>query len=466
MKVLRVLGVLAVLLGLAVVPAAAAPDAPPGKWVTDFTVLNLENQPATVEIVRYNQCVGACTPDSGTSVASTVIPANGSYYYNPVSDPAFPAGFSGSIVLSSDRLLGTTVTIANDGTGNAYASDAYSGISEVSPSVFLPIIMGKLGPWNTRIAVQNAGTAATNVTIRYIGSGAPADTVITNLPPNMMALVDQLNNPGMSNFNGSAVVTADQPLAVEVDEYKSTGGVLISYVGVPSSQADSVIYMPGYIAQGTWATDFTIVNTEAAAANIQITFAKSALTMSGTIAANGSAYINGYAGVKPAGWTGAAPVSGYYGSATVTSTNGKKLVVVYNIANSGGGPGNRQMGYVGFPATLGATKIAVPLIENMYSTGWNTTFSVQKIEAGSADLQMSYSGNKLANCSPCTYSITDAEQAHTFNQVTDGHIPTGFLGGVVITSNKKIVVIADQDKNSTVGDTAAGFPGLAVPVGP
>ena len=369
----------------------------------------------------------------------------------------------GSIVLSSNTLLGTTVTVANDGTGAAYASDAYTGISEVSTSVFLPIIMGKLGVWNTRIAVQNAGTATTNVTIHYIGTGAPADTIISNLPPNMMAIVDQLDNAGMTNFNGSAVVTASQPLAVEVDEYKSSGGVLISYVGVPSSQADSVVYMPGFIAQGQWATDFTIVNTEGAAADVTITFAKSALTMSGSIPANGSAYINGFANVKPAGWTGAPPVSGYYGSATVTSTNGKKLVVVYNIANSGGGPGNRQMGYVGFPATLGAKKIAVPLIENMYSTGWNTTFSVQKIESGTAALQMAYSGNKTPLCSPCTYNLTDAEQAHTFNQTTDGHIPTGFLGGVVITSDKKIVVIADQDKNSTAGDTAAGFPGLVIP---
>jgi hypothetical protein len=412
-----------------------------------------------VQISRYGQCTGACAPDAGTTVASPTIPASGSYYYNPALDPSFPSGFSGSIVLSSDKLLGATVTLANGGTGSAYASDAYSGVSEVSKSVFLPIIMGKLGVWNTRIAVQNAGVANTNVTIHYIGSGAPADTVISNLPSNMMAIVDQIDNAAMTNFNGSAAVSASEPLAIEVDEYKSTGGVLVSYVGVPASQAVSTIYMPGFIAQGQWATDFTIVNTDgAASADVQITFVNSANTMSGSIPANGAAYINGFAGVKPAGWTGAPPVSGYYGAAKIVSTNGKKLVVVYNISNSAAGPGNYAIGYVGLGS--GAKKLAVPLIEHRYSSGWDTTFSVQNIEGGNANLSMVYSGNLAPICNPCTKTMTT--ESFTFNQVTDGHVPTGFLGGVTITSDKQIVVIADQNKTGALGDTAAGFPGIPV----
>jgi hypothetical protein len=387
-----------------------------------------------------------------------LISANGSEYYNPGADASFPSPFVGSIVLSSDRLLASTVTVANDQSGSQYASDAYPGVSDVATSVFLPIIMAQLGPWNTRIAVQNAGTGNANVTISYVGAGAPAPTTITNLPPNMTALVDQAS-AGVTNFNGSAKVTSNQPLAVEVDEYKSTGGVLISYAGVPSAQADNVIYMPGFIAQGLWATDFTIVNTEGVPATVNVTFTSSSESLSGTIPANGSAYING---TNHVGFTGNPPLSNYYGAAKVTSNT--KVVVVYNLANSGnGGPGNRQMGYVGFSGLSSATKVAVPLIENNYSTGWNTTFSVQKVEGGDAHLQMTYSGNKAPVCNPCTYLLTDASPAYTFNQASGTHVPTGFLGGVMITSDKKVVVIADQDKNSTVGDTAAGFPGIAVP---
>jgi hypothetical protein len=278
-----------------------------------------------------------------------------------------------------------------------------------------------------------------------------------------MAIVDQSDNAGMTNFNGSAVVSASEPLAVEVDEYKSTGGVLVSYVGVPDSQAVSTVYLPGFIAQGQWATDFTIVNTDgAAAADVTVTFSGSAATLGGSIPANGAAYVNGFAGVKPAGWTGAPPVSGYYGAAKVVSTNAKKLVVVYNISNSAGGPGNYAMGYVGFGS--GAKKVAIPLIENRYSSGWDTTFSVQNIEGGDAALEMVYSGNLAPLCNPCKKTMTT--ESFTFNQTTDGHVPAGFLGGVMITSTKNIVVIADQNKTGAQGDTAAGYPGLAVAVAP
>ena len=450
------------ILGLAIIsvvfPAIAGPV---GNWTTDFTLYNLnESQSASVAIMRYSECTGgSCTSDSGTLVTSTTISPDGSFYYNPAADSGFPSSYTGSIIVSSSQPLVGTVTLANDLTGTQYASDAYSAVVSPSTSVYLPIVMAKLGAWNTRITVQNAGTSTANVTIDYVGSGAPGDTTITNLPASMMAMVDQYDL-GVSNFNGSAIVTSTEPLAVIVEEYKTTGGVLVTYNGVPSSDADTTVYLPGYIAQGTWATDFTIVNTEGTTANISVAFSGSGNSLSGTIAGNGSGYINGYAGVYPPGWTGTAPTSGYYGSATITSD--KNIVVAYNISNSGGGVGNLAMGYVGFPSSGAGTTIVVPLIMNTYSTGWNTTFSVQNIAGGTANLNLYYTGNLSPNCSPCNYSMTSV--SHTFNQLADGHVPTGFLGGVKIVSDKSIVVIADQANTAYSsyigGDSAAGFTGF------
>ncbi|RLI51941.1 MAG: hypothetical protein DRP09_18700 [Candidatus Thorarchaeota archaeon] len=458
MKYLRALGLVAVLAALLATSVQA--QGPPGSWTTDFTILNLESTAGTVNITRYAECTPPCTADGGTLVVEEAIAANGSYYYNPALDSGFPDNWSGSIVVSADKQIAATVTVANSESGSGYASDAYAGVSVVEDSVFLPIVMGSLGSWNTIMAIQNVGSATTDVTIQYIGSGAPANTTVSNLPPNMTAIVDQQDNSGMSNFNGSALVTAsgDQPLAVVVEEYKTTGGVLVDYVGIPLSQADTTIYMPGFIAQGVWATDFTIVNTTGNLATVDIAFSGASNALHGTIAANGSAYVNGYTGSYPAGWTGTAPTSGYYGSATVTSD--EDIVIVYNISNSAGGAGNFSVGYVGPPSTQGAMDVAVPLIENHYSTGWDTTFSVQVVGGGTANLSMTYSGNMAASCSPCTASVTGSG---TFNQVTDGHVPAGFLGGVTISSSADIVVIGDQNKTGGVGDTAAGFPGIPIP---
>ncbi len=458
MKKIRILGAVLLLVVIMAVPGVT--QGPPGNWTTDFTVLNLAGNSGTLQITRYGECSGSsCTADSGTSIASVPLSAHGSYYYNPINDSNFPSG-AAAVVLSSDTPVAAIATAANGLTGSSYASDAYAAVSQPSSSVFLPIIMGNLGVWNTRIAVQNAGSTTTDVTITYIGDGAPGATTINNLPPGMVALVDQQENTGMSNFNGSAqVTTTGEPVAVLVDEYKSSGGVLVSYVGVASTEADTTIYMPGYIAQGVWATDFTIVNTGSSATNITISFSGSSDTITGSLSGNSSAYVNGFAGVYPSGWTGSAPSSGYYGSATITSSS-QDIVVVYNISNSAGGPGNYALGYVGYPTSAGATQVAVPLIENHYSSGWDTTFSVQNIEGGTATLYLTYSGNQTASCNPCTYTMTT--DSHTFNQTIDGHIPSGFIGGVTITSTKKIVVVGDQNLAGGVGDTAAGFPGIKV----
>jgi len=434
--------------------------APLGNWVTDFTLYNLsDTQTASISVRRYDACEGSCVADTGTVVVDTTISPNDSFYYNPASDGTFPSDYVGSIVVTSDQPLVGTVTLANDLTGSDYASDAYSAVVVPATEVFLPIIMARLGVWNTRISIQNAGSSDANITIDYIGSGAPSDTTITGLPANMMAMVDQYDL-GATGFNGSAVVTSSQPVAVIVEEYKTSGGVLVSYNGVPSANASQTVYLPGFIGQGVWATDFTIVNTEGSPATVSVSFSDSGNSLSGTIPADGSVYINGYAGIYPAGWTGAAPTSGYYGSASVTSST--DIVVAYNIANSGGGPGNLAMGYIGFASSSVAQEVVVPLIMNNYSTGWDTTFSVQNVDGGTANLDLYYSGNLSPSCSPCEFAMTEA--SHTFNQASDAHIPSGFLGGVKIVSDKNIVVIADQanydSPNYAGGDSAAGFAGF------
>lgn len=450
----------AITLALIVILVLAMPvlSAPPGSWITDFTLFNLSNSaPASVVITRYAQCSGSgCAADAGTTVVSPTIAAGGSFYYNPVSDPSFPTGFAGSIAVSSDQPLAGTVTLANNLTGVDYASDAYSAVSAPATTTYLPIVL-RWAAWSTRITVQNTGATNATVTITYVGSGAPSATTISNLPPNMMAMVD-LSDAG--TFNGSATVTSTNAVAVVVEEYKTTGGVLVTYNGIPSTMAGSPIYLPGYIDQGSWATDMTIVSA-GGSGTATVTFAGTSDSLTGPVSAASSPYLNRY-GSLPSGWTGTFPTT-YYGSATVTSTT--PVVVAYNISNSGlGGAGNLAEGYVGFAASQGAMTVVVPLIEHMYSN-WNTTFSVQSLDGTPAILSMSYSGNIAPLCSPCNVTMSAASQ--TFNQTVDGHVPMGFIGGVKIVSDKNIVVIADQANTTTAtyigGDSAAGFSGFPSP---
>ncbi|MDW8064571.1 MAG: hypothetical protein RMK32_02930 [Anaerolineae bacterium] len=440
---------------LAIGPAWGAP---PGQFTVDFNIQNMGSSPATI-VVDFVNPNGSLR---GSKTFTNVAPG-GSAYFNPAlhtlnDGSMLEPGWQGSAVASSDQPISAIATIANNLSGPQYVSDAYVGVVEPATTVFAPIIMARYGPWNTRMAIQNAGSAPANVNIQFVkGPNVVATQSISNLPSGASAIVDQFANPdpNLNNFNGSAIITATQPIAVTVDEYKRTGGLLVSYTALPLSKASTTLYMPGYInAYGPWTTDFTIINTAPSTATVQIQFTNNQV-LNCTVPGNGSLYLNPAVGTY-GGCTGGPLATNFYGAATVNST--QPIVIAYNIANTLG-PGNRAIGYTAFSPSDVGTRVAVPLIENEYGGGkWITTFSVQVVGGGNAALTLIYSGNT----GTYTYqaSITDAK---TFNQLSDGHVPTGFLGSVTISSTKPIAVIGDQNSLILDGDVAAGFPGVRAP---
>ncbi|WP_376790583.1 hypothetical protein [Thermoflexus sp.] len=430
--------------------------APPGQFTVDFNIQNLGTSSANIVVNFIN-------PDGSSAGTKTFynVSAGGSAYFNPAlhtldGGGTLPSGWQGAAIVSADQPVSAIATVANNLSGSQYVSDAYVGIGEPAPVVFAPIVMAKFGPWNTRMAIQNAGALSATVEIQFISGGSVVATQsIPNLPAGASALVDQWDHPTLTNFNGSAIISATQPVAVTVDEYRTTGGLLVSYSALPLSKASTTLYMPGYInAYGSWTTDFTMINTASSPASVQIQFTNNQ-TLNCSIPANGSLYLNPAANVY-GGCTGGPLASNFYGAATVTST--QPLVIAYNIANTLG-PGDRAIGYTAFAPSDVGTKMAVPLIENQYSGGkWTTTFSVQVIGGGAAQLTLNYSGN----LGTFSRNVT-VQDAQTFNQLSDGHIPPGFLGSVTILSDKPIAVIGDQNSLILSGDVAAGFPGVKSP---
>ena len=72
MKILKTLSLVIMLMGVVFIPVSA--QGPPGAWATDITLLNLQNETATVEIVRYDECTVADCVDAGTVITSTTLP--------------------------------------------------------------------------------------------------------------------------------------------------------------------------------------------------------------------------------------------------------------------------------------------------------------------------------------------------------------------------------------------------------
>lgn len=206
--------------------------APPGEFTVDFNIQNMGTDPANIVVNFIN-------PDGSSAGTKTFngVPAGGSAYFNPAlhtldGDGTLPSGWQGAAIVSADQPVSAIATVANNLSGPQYVSDAYVGIGEPSTVVFAPIVMAKYGPWNTRMAIQNAGTSPANVEIRFISGGIVVATQsILNLPVGASALVDQLDHPTLANFNGSAIIEATQPVAVTVDEYRITGGTVSLLLG-------------------------------------------------------------------------------------------------------------------------------------------------------------------------------------------------------------------------------------------
>jgi hypothetical protein len=436
--------------------AGPALGAPPGRFTADYSIQNLGSRPAIVMIRFVN-------PDGSEAGKKTFynVPAGGSAYFHPARHALdggipLPAGWWGTAIVSADQPVAAVTTVANDLSGPLYASDAYGGAVEPSPILFAPLVRIQRGSWNTRIVVQNAGDAPANVRIRFVsGRTVVAAQTISDLPAGASAIVDRYEHPALSHFNGSAVITGTAPLVVTVDEYRTRGGLLISYTGLPLSKAGTTLYMPGYLnAYGPWTTDFTLVNTSNIPAFVRIRFTNNQILYC-TVPANGNLYLNPAAGVY-GGCAGGPLASNFHGAATVSAS--QPIVIAYRITNALG-PGDQALAYTAVhPADTG-TKMAVPLIQNQYGEGkWTTAFAVQVIGGGTARLSLTYKGN----LGTFTWRglITDFR---AFNPASDGHVPAGFLGSALILSDKPLAVVGSRSSPIQPGDAAAGFPGVKVP---
>jgi hypothetical protein len=134
----------------------------------------------------------------------------------------------------------------------------------------------KLSPYSSTINVQNIGTDTATITIKYYnqdGSVATSvdDTLSVNQSKNYITL------PVDNGFNGSAVISSSQPLAVLSNlNHTNSSSVAVareSYLG--SSEGAETVYLPllttklGAVSNDTW---FSIQNVGTDTATVNVTY--------------------------------------------------------------------------------------------------------------------------------------------------------------------------------------------------
>ncbi|NIV31042.1 MAG: hypothetical protein GWN58_16580, partial [Anaerolineae bacterium] len=177
-------------------------------WYSQNTSLHIRNtssSQASVTVTYYDQDSSASYSDG-----PYLIPPNGVLRRWAPSVTALPVSFAGSAVIDSDKPI--VARLYEQGEVRKMSNGTFVQGSQAS---YVPVACNTCGGWRSYIRVQNVGSAAAEVQVRYYDSGGNAvgnPETLSNL--GVYRARNAASLPG--GLDGSAVLTADQPIIVRV----------------------------------------------------------------------------------------------------------------------------------------------------------------------------------------------------------------------------------------------------------
>lgn len=409
-------------------------------YISGIQVANLQSDAATVTLTAYN-------PDgtqNGTDLVDQ-IPGNGSKTYFPISNVS--AGFSGSVVISSDK---NVAAISNILSSDFTAAASYVGRSSGATEVQLPLLnKDNAGIFTTWYSVQNASTDPANVNVAYSDSTSASATVQPGAAK--VFYQSQESHPGPV-FAGT--VTSDKPVVAAV--IQESDQIIFAYTGFsggatapvfPLINANNANYITGLQIQnaGSQATDVTVSYTPSSAGT--------ACTETQTIQPGASAtfalaaFANGSNSTCAAGAT-------FIGSAAVTGNSASQPLV--GIGNQLL-PGVNGEAYGSFDPDQATNVVVMPLIMDRNS-GYFTGFNVQHVGGPQTTVNCTFSNS--------TYTVSGTlSQGQALTNIQQNNIADGYVGSArceASDTNAKIVAVVNQLQAGATNDQFLVYEGVNV----
>ena len=414
----------------------------PGTFVSAITVLNPSTSPGPANIV-----VDFYDP-SGVKVTTVtnppVAPGGTAFWYVP-NITGLTANQTYSAVVSADQQVYATVNLSTLAGTTPIMGETYNGVDSaaVVTSAAAPSVLRNYYGFTSNVVVQNTGTAAANVSVTVAGSGSTGAINFTTTPQNVASNASftldlaTLSNLG-DNFNGAATVNgSSNNVAVISNNYTpTTSSSVPNYLfsstnGVPAGASSTIAYVPGlYKYYYGFFTALIVQNVDTAPANVVVTYQTGATdTFSNLAPGTSHVFFTPSNGSLP---------SGFIGSATVSTTNGKQILAQVNVQGTPGTTsGVGLASYSGF--TNGTTSVFAPgLVKNYYT--FNSSLTIQNVDTTTApagSITITYSnGASHTNAQP----LGPGASLLLYTPNEPG-IPDKFNGGatVVSTGGQKIV---------------------------
>jgi hypothetical protein len=335
------------------------------------------------------------------------------------------------------------------------------------------------GTISTAFAVQNLGDQDADITVEFrSASGALTGSIYQRVGPGGLYNFDQRydsGNPGQSPFQGSAIVSASQPVGAVVNMMRRGGEVESheSYNGLADDQIGTNIVIPQILrnissAGLVWNTTISVQNTNTSASvDVQILYIPDPImnaTLGGTLTQPYTQTLTLAAGATRIVDQAVEPTqigAKFFGSARVYAT-GPVGVSAYSD-----GSGRVLMAYPTF--TSGTTNaIALPSIyKNIMSLGnsYSTAILIANLGSSEAQVEIRYLATSgigtVSGVDTVTVPVNGARNVD--QRYTDGHAPSitsdRFMGGAVVrsTNGQPIAVMVNLRGGSRYGMTYAGI---------
>lgn len=302
--------------------------------------------------------------------------------------------------------------------------------------------------YSSGFQVANMSSTDANIVVSYVNQDGTVDATVDDI---ILGDGSTTYFPiGASDgFNGSVVISSDQPVAAIANVLGDGFAFGASYESFDAGA--SVVSLP-LIAKGNFGYDswFNVQNAAAsggADVTVDVSFAGVSCDQTGIVIKAGAAHTFDQA-------TDSCLPAGYVGAATVTATGGDVVATVMQT-----GPAT-LLAYNGF--TGGSEGIIMPLVQaNNY--GYSTGIQIQNTGTASTDVTVSYvAGSAGLDCTETQTIVNGASATFALTATCTALGGPNFVGAAIVTDNtgsEDLVAIVNQVNFST-NDKGAAYNGF------
>jgi hypothetical protein len=265
-------------LGAAIGFTGAGEESPTGKtvrfpslrknnsgWGSSFAIQNITAFATTLTLEFFRE-------DGTVAYAANGIPLRPyGTYIAPLADFPLADGSYALAATSTETMVGMASTRHAAGT----MAIAYSGTSQGSQQISVPVVYKDYAGWTSRLCVHNMTPEADVITTYiYDWNGLPVGSRWIDLSGDGVDCLDLGQEPWLpSPFIGAALITSeDTDIAVTIEDIDLQENYAQGYLGFDSSAGSDTIYIPRCRRVNGWQTYILVANVGSSASDVTVSY--------------------------------------------------------------------------------------------------------------------------------------------------------------------------------------------------